>query len=284
MNEVQIFEHEIFGTVRTVETNGKILFCGKDVATALGYSNPTKAVTMHCKGVSKVGIPTKGGNQKLNFISEGDIYRLVVSSKLPEAEKFETWVFDEVIPQIRKTGGYIPTVTANATPLTDEQIMAQALIIAQRTIATCNQELAATKQTLAQKDCELIKANDKIQDMEPKVDYYDTILKAENLITISSIADDYGMSGKALNALLHEWKVQYKRGDKWYLYDKYKGLGYVGNTTYDGTHKDGSPAAFSHMMWTQLGKKFINGLMKEHGYQTIAEQAEQVLLAATGEI
>lgn len=89
MNKIQIFEHELFGTVRTVRTNGKILFCGKDVASALGYSNPTKAVTTHCKGVSKMGIPTKGGKQNLNFIPEGDIYRLVVSSKLPEAERFE---------------------------------------------------------------------------------------------------------------------------------------------------------------------------------------------------
>lgn len=277
MTEVQIFEHQIFGTIRTVETNGKILFCGKDVASALGYSNPTKAVTMHCKGVSKMGIPTKGGMQNLNFIPEGDIYRLIVSSKLPEAEKFEIWVFDEVIPQIRKTGGYIPMTTANATPLTDEQIMAQALLIAQRTIEAKNQEIA-------KQNCELIKANDKIEEMEPKADYYDTILKAENLISITCIADDYGISGQKLNKLLHEWGVQYKKGDKWYLYDKHKGLGYVGNSTYDSNHKDGSPAAFSHMMWTQIGRKFINGLMKDHGYFTIAEQAEQVLLAATCQI
>ena len=106
MNEIKIFENAEFGSVRTIEENGKVMFCGKDVALALGYSNTKDAISRHCKGVVKHDLPTAGGTQKMNFISEGDIYRLAAKSELPSAEKFESWIFDEVLPSIRKTGGY----------------------------------------------------------------------------------------------------------------------------------------------------------------------------------
>ena len=106
MNDIQIFNNPDFGEVRTMEENGAVLFCGSDVAKALGYSNPSKALSDHCKGVTKRYTLTKGGNQELNFIPESDVYRLIVHSKLPAAERFEKWVFDEVLPSIRKTGSY----------------------------------------------------------------------------------------------------------------------------------------------------------------------------------
>lgn len=105
-NSIQVFNNADFGQMRTIEINGKTMFCGKDVATALGYSIPSKAINTHCKGVSKMEVPTKGGNQEMQFISEGDVYRLIAKSKLPAAEKFESWVFDDVLPTIRKTGSY----------------------------------------------------------------------------------------------------------------------------------------------------------------------------------
>ncbi|MDM0722931.1 ORF6C domain-containing protein [Clostridium perfringens] len=105
-NEIMIFENKKFGQVRTLTIENKPYFVGKDVATILGYSNPTKAISTHCKGVSKMGMPTDGGLQEMLIIPEGDIYRLIIKSKLPQAEKFESWVFDEVLPQIRKTGQY----------------------------------------------------------------------------------------------------------------------------------------------------------------------------------
>lgn len=107
MNHVEIFKSPEFGSVRVIEENGKYLFCGTDVARALGYAIPTKAVNTHCKGVSKMEAPTNGGIQKLLFIPEGDVYRLIVHSKLPSAERFEQWVFDEVLPSIRKHGAYM---------------------------------------------------------------------------------------------------------------------------------------------------------------------------------
>ena len=105
MNNLQIFQNEQV-QVRTIEIEGKPYFCASDVANALGYSNPRKAVGDHCKGVTKCDTLTSGGMQSLSYIPEGDIYRLIARSQLPEAEKFEKWVFDEVIPEIRKTGGY----------------------------------------------------------------------------------------------------------------------------------------------------------------------------------
>lgn len=106
MNELQIFNNEEFGQVRTVEIDGKIYFVGIDIAKALGYSNPSKAVIQHCKGVTKLGIPSKGGKQETNCIPEGDLYRLVTHSELPSAERFESWVFDDVLPTLRRTGSY----------------------------------------------------------------------------------------------------------------------------------------------------------------------------------
>ncbi len=106
MNELQIFENSEFGSVRTVDVDGKNYFVANDVAKALGYVETAKAVRTHCKGVSEMDIPSNGGIQKMKIIPEGDIYRLVVKSQLPTAEKFERWVFDEVLPSIRKHGMY----------------------------------------------------------------------------------------------------------------------------------------------------------------------------------
>ena len=104
---MEIIKNPEFGSIRMIEQGGKILFSGTDVARALGYAIPTKAVNTHCKGVSKMEAPTNGGMQKLLFIPEGDVYRLIVHSKLPSAERFERWVFDEVLPSIRQHGAYL---------------------------------------------------------------------------------------------------------------------------------------------------------------------------------
>lgn len=123
-NNVQIFNNPSFGEIRTVEIDNKPYFCGSDVAKALGYKLPRKAITDHCKGVLKWNTPTSSGIQEMSFIPEGDVYRLIVRSKLPDAEKFETWVFDDVLPTIRKTGGYIANedvFTETYLPFADEQ-------------------------------------------------------------------------------------------------------------------------------------------------------------------
>lgn len=111
MNELQFFNSEEFGEIRTIEIDGKPYFVGTDVAKALGYSNPRKAILDHCKGVTKRDTPTSSGIQSMSYINEGDLYRLIMKSKLPSAEKFESWVMDEVLPTIRKTGSYQKPLT-----------------------------------------------------------------------------------------------------------------------------------------------------------------------------
>ena len=108
---VKVFKNKEFGMVRAIEDGDKVLFCGSDVAKALGYAIPSKAVNTHCKGVSKMEAPSQGGMQTMLFIPEGDVYRLIARSKLPEAEKFEKWVFDEVLPTIHKTGNNLLTIS-----------------------------------------------------------------------------------------------------------------------------------------------------------------------------
>lgn len=107
MNELQIFKNPEFGEVRTLEENGEVLFCGSDVAKSLGYTNPSKALSDHCRGVTKRYTPTKSGEQEMSFIPESDLYRLVFGSKLPTAEKFTDWVTSEVLPTVRKHGAYM---------------------------------------------------------------------------------------------------------------------------------------------------------------------------------
>lgn len=117
MNQIEIFNSPEFGSIRTLEQNGKVLFCGTDVATALGYTNPRKAVRDHTRGGTKCSIGVQTGKKadgspavqmvEMLFIPEGDLYRLIAHSKLPSAERFEQWVFDEVLPVIRKHGAYL---------------------------------------------------------------------------------------------------------------------------------------------------------------------------------
>lgn len=109
-NKLEIFKNEEFGEVRTVIIDEKPYFVANDVAKSLGYKRPADAVTAHCKVSVKYRYLTKGGNQEIKIIPEGDVYRLIMKSKLPSAEKFETWVMDEVLPTLRRTGGYINNV------------------------------------------------------------------------------------------------------------------------------------------------------------------------------
>lgn len=170
MNELQIFNSEEFGQVRTVEINGKPYFVANDVAKALGYVETAKAIRTHCKGVSEMDIPSKGGIQCMKIIPEGDIYRLIVRSKLPSAEKFEKWVFDEVIPSIRTNGGYI----AGQETLSDEDLMAKAILVAQKKIKERDQIIEQQKQ--------------KIEADRPKTIFADAVSASHTSILIGDLA------------------------------------------------------------------------------------------------
>lgn len=159
MNELQIFKNEEFGEVRTIEIDGKPYFVANDVARALGYASPKDAVTRHCKGALNHRYLTNGGDQEIKVIPEGDIYRLIIRSNLPSAERFESWVFDEVLPTIRQTGGYqIP------------QTYAEAL----RQLA--NKAEQAERLALENKE------------MKPKADFFDAVTDSKTAISLGDVA------------------------------------------------------------------------------------------------
>ena len=131
MNEIKTFENAEFGQVRTIEMNGQPYFMASDVAQALGYAKPHNAIQQHCRATLKQGTPISGKIQEVNFIPESDIYRLIIKSKLPSAQRFEKWVMEEVLPSIRKNGGYI----AGQENLSDDELLERAVLVARKKIA-----------------------------------------------------------------------------------------------------------------------------------------------------
>ena len=190
MNELQVFNNVEFGSIRTIEMNGKVMFCGKDIASALGYSIPSKAVNTHCKGVSKMEVPTNGGSQEMLFITEGDIYRLITKSKLPSAEKFESWVFDEVLPSIRKTGSY---------KIMDSYLIDDPIKRAERWIEEQKHTLALTQ---------------KVAEQKPKADYYDSLIDCEHLTNIRNTAKELGIREKLFVNWLLDNKYLYRDANR----------------------------------------------------------------------
>ena len=195
MNDIQRFTSNEFGTIRTVEQDGKVMFCGKDVATALGYSNPRKALIDHCKGVTKRDTPTSSGIQSMSFITEGDLYRLIASSKLPSAQKFESWVFDEVLPSIRKQGAY---VYSNGTE-SDDVLMARGLLAAQTIIEKKNAVIEGQQREIAE--------------LRPKALYADAVTASDGTCLVGELAKMMRQNGVQVGQnRLFEWL----RRD-WYL-------------------------------------------------------------------
>lgn len=215
MGELQIFKNEEFGEVRTVEIEGKPYFCGSDVAKALGYVRPNDAISTHCRATVKWSTPISGKMQDINYIPEGDLYRLIVSSKLPTAEKFERWVFDEVLPSIRKHGGYI----AGQAEMSPEELMAKALQVAQKTL----EEREARIKTLTAQNSALIVEK---QMLQPKADYFDELVDRNLLTNFRETAKELGIGQKDFVNFLISKKYVYrdKRGKLMPYSNKGQGL------------------------------------------------------------
>lgn len=184
MKDIMIFNNEEFGQVRTLTIENKPYFVAKEIAEILGYSNTRDAIKRHCKGVVKHDILTEGGQQEMSIIPEGDLYRLIIKSKLPKAEQFESWVMDEVLPQIRQTGGYIPVKEDD----TDTDILAKAVLIAQKTLEEKDKLLKA-------KEEEIIK-------LAPKAELADDLLIIDGLFTYSQIAKSFSIKNFGKNKLI----------------------------------------------------------------------------------
>lgn len=203
-NELQIFTNEQFGDIRTIEENSKVLFCGNDIANALGYSNPRDALNRHCKGVVKRDAPTEGGIQAISFIPEGDVYRLIAHSKLPKAQEFESWVFDEVLPTIRKHGMYA----------TDELLANPDLLIQ---LATQLKEERAARYAL---EAENAAQAHQIAADAPKVVFANAVATSKSSILIGDLAkllrqNGIEMGQKRLFAWLRDNGYLMRRGESY---------------------------------------------------------------------
>ena len=207
-NNIQIFKNSDFGEIRTLEENGAVLFCGSDVAKALGYARPNDAVTQHCRATVKRRTPISGKMQDINFIPESDLYRLVFSSKLPTAEKFTDWVTAEVLPSIRRNGGYI----AGQESMTPEELMAKALTVAKR--------------TLAEREARISQLSTQAAIMAPKADYFDELVERNTLTNFRETAKQLEVGPKAFVTFLLERRYIYrdKRGKLLPYADKNDGL------------------------------------------------------------
>ena len=181
--ELQIFSNPEFGELRTIEEGDKIYFVASDAAKMLGYAKPSNAISTHCKGALKRGILTGGGVQQMNVISEGDLYRLIVHSELPSAEKFESWVFDEVLPAIRKHGGYMTPEKVEEALLNPDVLIKLATELKEER----NKNKALHDLTVEQ-DKHIARQNDRIATLEPKGIFADSVSASDTTILIGELA------------------------------------------------------------------------------------------------
>ena len=263
-NKIEVFTKAEFGELRTVNVGDKIMFVASDVAKALGYSRPADAITAHCKGSVKHRLPTNGGMQELKIIPEGDVYRLITHSKLPAAEKFESWVFDEVLPSIRKHGAYM-------TEDTIKKVIAEPDLIIK--LAT---ELKKEREQNKQLTETCSQQQQVIGELKPKADYVDKILKSNSLVTITQIAKDYGMSGQGMNKVLHDLHIIYSCNKQWLLYSQHQAKGYTFSETVDIPREDGTTKVVMNTKWTQKGRLFLYETLKKRNLLPLIERKEQV--------
>lgn len=263
MNNLIIFKNEEFGEIRSIEIKNEPYFIGKEIAEVLGYSNPLKAIREHVdeedKGVNEMVTP--GGKQNMILINESGLYSLIMSSKLANAKKFKRWVTSEVLPSIRKTGGYI----AGEENMTEDELVLKAM-----TVLNTKVENLKLKNKQLQEDNE--KQNQLIGELKPKADYTDKILKSKGTIKVNVIANDYGFTAVAFNKKLRELGIQYKEGKDWLLYRKYRGKGYTHTKTFSFTRSNGAQDTETNMEWTQKGRLFLYNALKEKGILPMIEQ------------
>ena len=223
--EIKIFTSDIFGEIRTCQVNNQIMFVGKDVATALGYSNSRKALLDHVDDEDKTdGVTIRdaiGRNQKAVFINESGLYSLILSSKLPQAKAFKRWVTSEVLPQIRQTGGYIPTKDAQGRQLSNEEIINRADAIVCHTLCMLNED-------------------------------------AEDTLTATQVAKTFNMSVYDFNCVVRDMGIQYYRHGRWNISDDLVGRDLVRLRTHVSYSLKGVKKVRTYMTWTISGLKYLN--------------------------
>lgn len=253
MKELKIFENENFGEIRTIiDDNKEPWFVAIDICNVLELKNPTVAVgRLDEDERTKYNLGRQG---MTNMVNEYGLYNLILASRKKEAKDFKRWITHEVLPAIRRDGGYMVVSRGES----EEDILARAMIIA--------------KKNIDKLELENKKKDQIIGELMPKADYVDKILQNKSLIKISSIAKDYGMSAQEMNKLLHELRIQYKQGDQWLLYAKIQDKGYTSSQTHVYEKRDGTTDVSLITKWTQKGRIFLYEELKRNGYLPMIER------------
>jgi len=251
-NQTQVFENSEFGKIEVLVINGKPYFPAMECADMLGYSKTRNAVERHCPHALKQGVGVQTGVKsdgspamqtvEKTFIPEGDLYRLIIRSKLPAAVRFEAWVCDIVVPCLRKYGAYI----------TDDTLRRM------REDSEFTEELLQRLEDERGKNAVLLNCVNKLA---PKAQYYDVILQCPGAVQVSIIAATYGMTAISFNKLLHKLGIQYRVGKTWRLYRKYINKGFTVNRTYIIDDR----IASTHMCWTERGRMWLYEALKMCG-------------------
>ena len=242
MNQIQIFQNVEFGAIRTMSNEqGEVMFCAKDVCDALKYGNSREAIRKHVdeKDVTKRDTQTRGGEQLMLYVNESGLYALILSSKLESAKRFKHWVTSEVLPSIRKQGGYMVARPDES----DEEVLARALEIMQTSLMRRDEEIARLK---------------------PRADYADSVLDSVTCITTTQLAKELGMTAQELNRLLCEMHVQYWQSGQYMLYAEYARLGLAKSRTHKRTFKHGIVSTDTYLVWTERGRNFIHQLLDKN--------------------
>lgn len=246
--EIQVFKNDRFGEVRTMVINGEPWFVGKDVASVLGYAKPENAIATHVDSEDKTTtlIQGTGSNYKSKamLINESGLYSLILSSKLPQAKEFKRWVTSEVLPQIRKTGGYIPVNDCKD----DGEIMAKALLIAKKTI-----EQQETLVKLPEPK-EILRLADKIIGEGLRMLNED----AEDTLTATQVAKTFNMTVFHFNEVLRDLGIQYRRHGRWNISDDLAHRDFVRMRTHVSYSLKGMKKVRHYMTWTMSGLHYLN--------------------------
>lgn len=255
MNELQIFNNEKYGEIRTSIINDEPYFMLADVCRVLEIVSPTRTK----ERLNKNGVHTMKVIDNLNrpqqatFINESNLYKLAFTSRKKEAEEFTEWVTSEVLPSIRKHGAYL-------TPDKIEEVLTNPDTII-RLATELKQEREAKQKALVA----LEQVNKELEEAQPKLTYYDTILNSVGTMTSSQIGADYGMSAIKLNRILNEQKLIKKVNNQWILYAKYQNQGLTESKTFDVEH--GSiVGSYVSTRWTQKGRLKIHEILTNLGY------------------
>ncbi len=279
-SSIQIFKNDQFGEIRTAGTADNPMFCLSDICKVLDLQTNKVKNRLSERGVHSIPTPTQnqyGAEVVIDmlYVNEQNLYKVIMRSDKPQAEPFQDWVCGEVLPSIRRTGGYM----VGRVDDTPEEIMARAILVAQDTIARRDQRIKELELKAKETNSKLIEANNQvealsaeIQSMKPKVTYYDMILNNKSTVLTTQIALDYGLSAKALNQKLYELRVQHKVGDQWILYAPYISHGYMHSKAVEIIRRDGRLDVKYNSAWTQKGRLFLYDILKKSGILPLIER------------